>query len=76
MPLSVLETALLAGVKREATRIVSEEADAAAERVRERIGGMVDQLALSVLSQYRIEQRAGEILIRVDKTELYGKAGV
>ena len=69
-PLSFLEIALKQAVTQEAQRIVAEEQDAAADRVRQRLADMVDQLALSVLTQYRIERNLNEVVIRVDRKAL------
>lgn len=60
-------------IREEAERITIEEANAASERVRKRLSGMVDQIALNVFGHYRIELRAGELIIRVDRTELERK---
>jgi len=58
------------GIRQEADRIVREEGDAAAERVRQRVADLVDSIALRAFSAYRIDLRAGELIIRVDRTAL------
>ena len=72
---SWLGDAMRKAMQNEAQRIVAEESDAAQRRVAERLSGMVDNLALSALSHYRIEYRANELIIRVDKRALTPPAG-
>ncbi|WP_289145443.1 hypothetical protein [uncultured Sphingobium sp.] len=75
LPPGWLGDAMRKAMQDEAQRIVTEESDAAQRRVAERLSGMVDNLALSALSHYRIEYRANELIIRVDKRALTPPAG-
>lgn len=70
LPADMLGRILQDGIREEAAKIIQEEGDAAAERVRQRLSDMVDQIALRALSHYRIDLRAGELIIKVDRREL------
>lgn len=64
-----LERAVLSAMREETSRIVEEEAQAAAVRVKERVRGIVGQIATKIATFTSFERRRDELLITVKITQ-------
>lgn len=62
-------TMLRKQIKAEADKIIAEECEAVAERVKVRMGRISDTVALSILSDYDIMADQRQLMIRVCKGE-------
>lgn len=64
---SIITKAIGRAVKDELARIIDEETADAIKRVRERMAGATDQLALKLLLLYSVERRGMDLIITVKK---------
>lgn len=64
-----MEAIVCEAMKQEVARIVAEEADAAAERVRVRVKESTARVTLSVMSMYELEKNTNYLTIRVKQGE-------
>lgn len=67
MEKQTLEDRLIEAMRAKADEIIEEEVLRAQERVAERLGGVADQAALSILSDYEVRRHGLDIVIKVKK---------
>lgn len=66
IPTDSLSSKIYRVMEAEITRIVEEEAEAAAKRVQARVRGMTGQIAARCLEHYTFERLGNQLVIRVD----------